>query len=76
MTVLPQKYVCHKCGSDDLDVEATVEWSVENQCWGINDITWSECRECNQTGDYEVWGHFVEDKSLKTLAIKAIQEAS
>jgi hypothetical protein len=76
MTALPEKYVCTKCGSDDIRVEADVEWNYETQSWDVNEITWDECNDCLANGYEDVDGHFVVDKSLKGLAVKAIQEAS
>lgn len=70
----PQKFVCHKCGSDDLDVEGTLSWNTITQAWDVDNITWEECRECSQKGDYEIGGVFVDDNSLKTIILQTIHK--
>jgi len=46
-----EKFVCHVCGSDNVNVEARVSWNIETQCWDLEEITWSECLDCYNDGD-------------------------
>jgi hypothetical protein len=58
-----------------LSAAATTSASKQT-LWDVNEITWDECNDCLANGYEDVDGHFVVDKSLKGLAVKAIQEAS
>jgi hypothetical protein len=70
----PQKYVCHKCGSENMHIEADVEWNTTTQTWDVGEVTWEECRDCNDEGVHEMTGVFVDDDSLKTIVLQTIHK--
>lgn len=42
-----KKQVCANCGSEDIGVDAIVEWDKENQAWKIYDVLSStNCATC------------------------------
>ena len=45
-----KQMVCRDCGSDDVSVDAYVDWNVETQSWDIIRATY-ESATCHQCGD-------------------------
>ena len=42
-----KKMICAECGSDDVWIDATAVWDVENQNWELGSMFQQEvCRKC------------------------------
>lgn len=49
MTESPGKWVCVKCGSEDVTQDGLLRWSTVEQTWVVADIL--DARTCNQCDD-------------------------
>ena len=46
----PYKYVCARCGSDNVSCDATVRWNIEAQNWEISGVHDGDyCDDCEDT---------------------------
>lgn len=45
------KYVCRECKSDNVSVDAFVDWDKESQTWSIIRATYDDatCHECGES---------------------------
>ena len=44
------KYVCRECNSDNVSVDAFVDWNEETQAWDLIRATYDEAN-CHECGD-------------------------
>lgn len=45
------RWVCPECGSDQIEVQATLVWNFGKQDWDVDDVAMDQdwCRDCKQT---------------------------